>query len=119
MSISSPNYRTRSNRQLNRLTGFLDPAENGSVADIQKPTNDAKAQALEIHIKGKLTSFSGAFVRTPCNRVMILAMFPLVPLPPAGKTSLGVFNATETRTSLGEIIKINEMSAKNMKTIYV
>ena len=50
---------------------------------------------------------------------MILAMFALVPLPPAGKTSLGVFNATETRTSLGEIIKINEMSAKNMKTIYV
>ena len=48
---------------------------------------------------------------------MILAMFALVPLPPAGKTSLGVFNATATRTFHVELLKIKEMDAKNIKTI--
>jgi len=47
----------------------------------------------------------------------MLAVFALVPLPSAGKTSLGVFNVTATRTFHVELLKIKAMDAKNIKTI--
>ena len=59
---------------------FFDPAQNGSVAHVQKPSDDTKTQAFEIKVESELSSFEWALIRTPLNRIVILALLAFIAL---------------------------------------
>ena len=80
-------------RQFDGFPCGFDPAENGSMAHVQEPSDDSKASSFKIHLAGKLPGLRGFDIRFFLYRVAIPVMFTLVTLPPCDDTIFAVCSA--------------------------